>query len=326
MLGPRSQPLAMGSRNLWAAITTGVGPRGMYTRTLWELFWIIFNGLSATGILLATVKSFDRRLGRVDDSAVWLCIPSRSLRTITAIYFTSGVFFTLFLLCSPHDSILLPIGSGLVLSLGLLLLAARAAWPLAHNDSREGARLLTRRILFVTWAAAGRVIPWVVLLPLTIVFCASAPNSLEWARFLIVFDFVLVVCLVVVSLGVAILAWCRGGVLAVVVIILLWDLANLGWIALGTVGFRHQFDHARSSGDPFFDLVTLILSMNEIGASDFRALAWAIGASVVYGAGRGLLMLVVNARRGSSPGRPMAGLTLSTSPATIRPLSRRGRA
>ena len=63
---------------LWAAITTGFGPRGIYTRTLWELFWIIFYGMSATGILLAVVSSLDRRLGRFDDSAAWLCTPSRA--------------------------------------------------------------------------------------------------------------------------------------------------------------------------------------------------------------------------------------------------------
>ena len=71
------------------------------------------------------------------------------------------------------------------------------------------------RILAAKWAVAGRVVPWVVLLPLTIVCCASAPNSLDWVRFLIVLAYMLGLCLIVVSLGMAMLAWCRPGVRAV---------------------------------------------------------------------------------------------------------------
>jgi ABC-type transport system involved in multi-copper enzyme maturation permease subunit len=332
ILWPHAEKLVMGSPMLWAMITTDVRPGAGYHRMIWQLFWVIFYGLSATGILLATVSSFDRRLGRLDDSAAWLRIPSRSLRAITAFYFTWGVFFTLLLLCSPPDSSLLPIGSGLLLSLGLLLLAVRGAWPLARDGSRgeaglgAEARRLTTRVLLAKWAAAGRVVPWVVLLPLTIVFWASAPSSLEWARFLIVSGFILAVCLIVVSLGLAMLAWCRGGVLAVILMIVLWGLANMGWIALGSAGFRHQFDQARSPDGLFFDLVTLIFSMNELSASDFRALAWVLGASVVYGAGGGLLMLVATARDGFLTGRRMAGATHSASPDTIHFPPRKGRA
>ena len=70
----------------------------------------------------------------------------------------------------------------------------------------------------------------------------------------------------------------------------------MGWIALGSVGFRHQFSQAGTSVDPFFDVVTLILWTSEVSASDLRALAWVMGASVAYGVGGGLLMVVAQAR------------------------------
>ena len=176
------------------------------------------------------------------------------------------------------------------------------------SDSAEpgaDAGRLPIKILAAKWAVAGRVLPWVVLLPSMTAFCASAQSWLDWARFLIVFGFVLAVCLIVVSLGVAMFAWCRGGVRAVILMTVLWGLTNLGWIALGSVGFRHHFDQARTSGDPFFDLVTLILWTNEISADDFRALAWIVGASMGYGVGGGLLMLVAQWRGGPAIGRPM---------------------
>ena len=133
MMGPRGERLVMGSPILWATFATGLEPEGAYRRWLWELFWVVFYGLSAMGILFATVTSFDRRLGRVDGSLARLCVPSRSLQAITAIYFAWGTFFTLFLLCAPPDSILLPLGTGLLFSLGLLVLALRAAWPVARE-------------------------------------------------------------------------------------------------------------------------------------------------------------------------------------------------
>ena len=310
LMGPRAERLMMGSPMLWATFATGLERGG--SRWLWELFWVLFYGLSAVGILFATVTSFDRRLGRLDGSLARVCVPSRSLQAITAIYFAWGTFFTLFLLCAPPESIVLPLGTGLLFSLGLLVLAVRAAWPIARawvkSDRAEpggDAGHLPISILTAKWAVAGRVLPWVVLLPSTTAFCASAQSWLDWARFLIVFGFVLAVCLIVVSLGVAMFAWCRGGVRAVILMTVLWGLTNVGWIAMGRVGFRHQFDQAGTSGDPYFDLVTLILWTNEISANDFRALAWNFGASMGYGVGVGLLALVAQWRGGPAIGRTM---------------------
>ena len=132
------------------------------------------------------------------------------------------------------------------------------------------------------------------------------------ARFLVVFGFVLAACLTVVSLGVAMFSWYRGGVRAVILMTVLWGLTNIGWIALGRVGFRHQFNQAGTSGDPCFDLVTLILWTNEMSANDFRAMAWIVGASMGYGVGGGLLMLVSQWRGGVAIGRPMPQTGRST--------------
>jgi hypothetical protein len=178
------------------------------------------------------------------------------------------------------------------------------------------------KVLTAKWVLAGRVLPWVVLLPSTTAFCASVQSWLDWARFLVVFGFALAVCLIVVSLGVAMFAWCRGGVRAVILMTVLWGFTNIGWIALGRVGFRHQFDQAWTSGDPFFDLVTLILWTNEVSANDFRALAWIVGASMGYGVGGGLLMLVAQWRGGPAIGRPMRRQVVSPSPVMI-PVPRR---
>jgi hypothetical protein len=324
MMGPRAERLMMGSPILWATFATGLEPGGTYRRWLWELFWVGFYGLSAMGILFATVTSFDRRLGRLDGPLARLCVPSRSLQAITAIYFAWGTFFTLFLLCAPPDSILWPLGTGLLFSLGLLVLALRAAWPVAparvESDSAEpgaDAGRLPIKILTAKWAEAGRVLPWVVLLPSTTAFCATAQSWLDWARFLVVFGFVLAVCLIVVSLGVAMFAWCRGGVRAVFLMTVLWGLTNIGWIALGRVGFRHQFAQAGTSGDPCFDLVTLILWTNEMNANDFRAMAWIVGASMGYGVAGGLLMLVAMWRGGPTIRGPMRRPVVSPSAAMI---------
>jgi ABC-type transport system involved in multi-copper enzyme maturation permease subunit len=333
MMGPRGERLMMGSPILWATCATGLEPGGASLRWLWELFWALFYGLSAVGVLFATVTSFDRRLGRLDSSLARLCIPSRMLQAITAIYFGWGTFFTLFLLCAPPDSILLPLGTGLLFSLGLLVLALRGAWPVAGARVKsEGAEpgadagRLPLKILAAKWAVAGRVLPWVVLLPSTTAFCATAQSWLDWARFLVVFGFVLAVCLVVVSLGVAMFQWCRGGVRAVILMTVLWGLTNIGWIALGRVGFRHQFDQARTSGDPFFDLATLILWTNEISANDFRALAWIVGASMGYGVAGGLLVLVAQWRGGLAIGRPIRSTVVSPSAVMIHFPRREGQA
>ena len=144
---------------------------------------------------------------------------------------------------------------------------------------------------------AGRVLPWVVMLPLSTAFYASTPSSLDWVPFSIMFVFILAVCSAVVSLGVAMLAWCRRGAWAVVMMTAVWGVVNAGWITIGNVGFRHRYDQSSTSGDPFFDVVTLNLWLNGVSASDFRALAWVLGASIVYAAGGGALMLVTLARR-----------------------------
>jgi hypothetical protein len=43
---------------------------------------VILYALGALALLLATLNSFDRRLGRIDDGASWLCIPPRFVRMV----------------------------------------------------------------------------------------------------------------------------------------------------------------------------------------------------------------------------------------------------
>jgi ABC-type transport system involved in multi-copper enzyme maturation permease subunit len=306
VMGPGAGKLVMGSPFLWAAIASGSQPRGFHHPVSWELFWIVFYGLAGVGLLLSTMRGFERRLNRVDERAVRLCLPSRTLECVTAFYFCWGLSFTFLLFLSPPDSSLPPIGAGLLFSTGLLLLAVRASSPLAKQAMQEGARYragdrkFASRVFFAKWTVAAGVLPWVALLPLSVAFYAYAASSVDWARFLVLFSFILVACLFVVSLGAAMFAWCRGGAWAAIMMVMLWGLMTTLWIAAGRAGFRHHFYHAHTSRDPFFDVVSLVLWMNEISASEIRPLAGMIGASVVYGAGGGLVRLVTLPRFGSA--------------------------
>ena len=77
LYGPRSQKLDMGSPLLWAAETTMEEVRhyGMSRQMVFRaIFWIVLYGLVAAGLLLTTVSSFDRRLGRFDDVVTRSCL------------------------------------------------------------------------------------------------------------------------------------------------------------------------------------------------------------------------------------------------------------
>ena len=85
----------------WAAMTTiEAGPVRMPPVFERHFFWIIFYALCAAALHLTTLTSFDRRLGRIDDGATWLCLPSRPFRILTAVYFASAACFAFFLFLS----------------------------------------------------------------------------------------------------------------------------------------------------------------------------------------------------------------------------------
>jgi len=307
MYGPRSERLMLASPIFWAFWTTLEAlQKRMPERTVWELFWIIFYGLGAAGLFLSTLSSFDRRLGRTDDAMIQSRTSSRWLRMITAIYSVFAIFFTFFLLGSPPDSTSLPFGSGLIFSLGLLLLALSAAWPLAavpssrDDDLKAITGLSTARTLFARWAAAGGLAPGIVVPPLLVACCSSGLRSFDWLPLVILVVFMLSVCAATVSLGVAILAWCPRGVWAVVVMASLWGLTNGAWSTLGNMDLLDPRNQALASCHPFFGVVTLTFWMNGTTAGDFRAVAWAIGASAVYAASAGLLIAVALSRHNPS--------------------------
>ena len=70
MYGPPSQRLILASPMFWALMST-MGAAQTRMRSLFggAFFWIIFYALCAAALLLTTLTSFDRRLGRIDDAA-----------------------------------------------------------------------------------------------------------------------------------------------------------------------------------------------------------------------------------------------------------------
>ncbi len=304
LFGPASQWLASGSPMLWTFdMTTDVLRSGRFQGTvIWKLFWIVFYGLAAAGILLATLSSFDRRLGRIDDFATWFCLPSRLLRLITVLYFAGAGFFTFFLLNVQPASTTLPFGVGVLFSLGILLLLVRASWPGAEDRVkapailRENARFSTAGILRAKWGSAGRLVPGVVILPLILGAYWMGSMESDWLAFAIMLVFMLAVSAAAVSFGVAIFDWWNGRAWAVICTTAIWALSCAGWIALARAGLFDPDKTSLVSSHPYFGLITLTFWASALTAGDFRVLCWATGASSVFATLAGVLFLVAQAR------------------------------
>ena len=147
LYGPRSQQFILASPLFWAAMSTIEAGQNLSNVRFFgaEVFWIIFYALAAISLVLTAISSFDRRLGRIDDADTWLCLPTRILRIITALYVGWTVCFGSFLVLQTFDATLLPIGTGMIFTLGLLLIAIRAAWPLADKMSTIAVQVRSRR-------------------------------------------------------------------------------------------------------------------------------------------------------------------------------------
>ena len=105
MYGPPSQRLILASPMFWAMMTT-MDAEPIRSSPIFggAFFWIIFYALCAAALLLTTLTSFDRRLGRIDDAASWLCLPSRLVRIFTALYAGWSLCFALFLFLPSRDA------------------------------------------------------------------------------------------------------------------------------------------------------------------------------------------------------------------------------
>ena len=117
LYGRLSQRLILASPICWALFVTMEATHERMSQQLdADVFWIIIYGLCAAGVLLATLTSFDRRLGRIDDVMNWMCLPSRILRIVTASYFIGAFSFIFILYLPKNEPTYLPFGSALLFS------------------------------------------------------------------------------------------------------------------------------------------------------------------------------------------------------------------
>ena len=297
MYGNQSQRLSLASPLLWAAITTiAAGVPHPPPISSGAFSWIIFYAVAAAALFLTTLTIFDRRLGRADDAASWLCLPSRLVRILTALYAICSLCLAVFVFFPSGDPTFTSFGSALLFALGLLLLAVRASWPLARDrsagvaDLQAAARRSGVRLLVAKWTSAGRLVPGVLLLPLMIASSDGAYDSVGWAPNLILLGFMLCVSLAAVSLGVVMFALLRGRIWATLATVALWGLSIADWFTLGTSDFLRWDDAAFGFTLPFSGVVQLCLWMRGTRAIGSLALPWILGASATYAFAAALLM------------------------------------
>lgn len=148
------------------------------------------------------------------------------------------------------------------------------------------------RLLLAKWASAARLVPGLVLLPLMVAYSSSGPYSDEWPAVLILPAFMLSISLATVSLGVAIWAWCRHRVGAVVCTLAIWGCTHTGWIAMQDAILFDASGAVLASCHPFSGVATVTLWISGIRASNPDVLAWTLVASADYATAAGLLFVV----------------------------------
>jgi hypothetical protein len=263
-------------------------------------FWVIFYALAAAAIFLGTLTSFDRRLGRIDDAASWLCLPSRPVRFLTALYAGWSVCFALFMFMPAGDSTFESFGSALLFVVGLLLLSGRAAWPLDADRSPGAAevhlavRRLPSRLLMAKWASAGRLVPGVLILPLMVAFNDNGLYLAEWAPLVILLVFMFSVSLAAVSLGVAMFAWLGRSAWSVVLTIAIWGLVISEWFTRGNIDVLELDRVASIPTLPFSGVARLCLAMRGSGSADWGLVVRTLGASACYVVAAVLLYLAAH--------------------------------
>jgi ABC-type transport system involved in multi-copper enzyme maturation permease subunit len=298
MYGPPAQRLILASPMCFAVMTTmEAGMIRIHPMFGGGLFWVIFYALAAAALFLATLTSFDRRLGRIDDGASWLCLPSRLARVFTALYVGSSLCFALFMLIPASDPTFESFGSAVLFVVGLLLLAGRAAWPLA-GDRLPGAaelqlamRRAPVRLLLAKWASAGRLVPGMLILPLMVAFNDSSAYSVEWAPLLILLVFMFSVSLAAVSLGVVMFALFGRSAWSLVVTFVVWAIAISDWFTRGTNDAFGPDSMASAPTLPFSGVAKLCLWIHGNRWADWSVVVWALVASALYAVAAALLLL-----------------------------------
>jgi ABC-type transport system involved in multi-copper enzyme maturation permease subunit len=313
MYGPPSQRLILASPMFWAMMATlGAGPIRIQPLFAGAFFWIIFYALCTAAVLLTTLTSFDRWLGRIDDAASWLCLPSRLVRIFTGLYAGWSLCFALFLFLPSRDPTFTSFGSALLFTLGLLLLAARASWPLVGdrsvgaNELQLAARRAPVRLLLAKWASAGRLVPGMLILPLMIAFNDSGAYPEEWAPLVVLLVFMFSVCLAAVSLGVLMFAWLGRSMLAVVITAVVWGISISDWLTYGTASLLGWESVYAAPSLPFSGVAKLCLWTQGTRSGESGFLVWALVASAIYAVvaavlfGAAVLTAIVKSRRAHS--------------------------
>jgi ABC-type transport system involved in multi-copper enzyme maturation permease subunit len=310
--GPPAQRLILASPMWWSAMATMeagmIRGHPMFGGTF---FWVIFYALAAVAIFLATLSSFERRLGRIDDAASWLCLPSRLARIFTALYAGCSMCFAFAMFIPAGDATIESFGSALLFVVGLLLLSVRASWPLAGGRLPGAAelQLAVRRapseLLLAKWASAGRLVPGVLILPLTVAFNDNGPYSVEWATIVILLVFMCSVSVAAVSLGVAMFAWLGRNAWSIVITMAVWGLSISEWFTRGTIDHFAPEDALSWPALPFSGVATLCLEIHGNRTADWSIVVWGLGASAFYLVTGALLFLAaavmtrIKARRGN---------------------------
>jgi hypothetical protein len=250
-------------------------------------------------LLLATLASFNVRMGRIDDAATAAFRPARFVRLgwlgycILAIGLAAPLFLPFIL--SRADFIVAGFDAALIFSLGLLLLLARASWPTGPDGTPHGDRRVwseqvsTPALVRAKWVSAGRLVPGILLMPLVVLFDLGGRSADNTLALVTSVAFMLSVSFAAVSLGVALWAWCRGSVWGVIVAITVWALMNTVGIAVGSLGVHGPSRSLSDSFVPFSGVTTLAFLLNVANDPDLGRVSSAVVATAAYVAAAVLL-------------------------------------
>jgi ABC-type transport system involved in multi-copper enzyme maturation permease subunit len=284
IFGPQGEPLAMASPLFWAAeMTWEFSGQGTAPKVGWAICWIAVSAVVGAELLAATIRGFDRQIGRIADLNSRLGRLTTPIRIVTAVYASASAVFCLFSLGSE----LAPAISALQFVLGTFLLAGSASSALFDACGKGGSgstvvsRLPAARILVIRWSRSARLISMVVFFPMLTLLCSEGLDlQLGRASFMLI-SFLLAFCVVAVSLGVGISVWCRNSGRAVLLTTLVWVGVNVAGIALATTFRDSPIVQGASLSAPFAGVA--LLSQEVIsGNSTSPLLVWAAGWSAVF--------------------------------------------
>ena len=286
MLWARNDGSALLSPLVWGGTMTVdlATPSPVVTPIDWALFWTLMWALVAVGLLLTTLASFDRRLGRVETVFARLARPSRWAQIAAMICFTLGVIFSL-------DALLgWPVGArafwinGVPFTVALLLVGAAAATSLFEGRDVGGVDLLmsselsSGRIVLAKWLGACRLLPPLLIVPAWVVIRCGAPLL----GLLLLVAYLLSISAAVISLGLACATAFgqRGRAVAVTVgLIGLVSVAGPLLVDLRTAGAGTR---NLAMGSPYSGANAMTLELAGYNSSELSFTIWALGWSLGY--------------------------------------------